>query len=137
MDIQSDLTLKRASLSPSMFSEGAFNRFRRSDWGAKPENDNGKGHPYHLRHQWYPNQQNVLFTELTPITDDTVEKPQPVFFDGACLDDLSREVQNDERVRLTAIPTKHASDPVAPNFHMEIRPGALNASASSEEASLL
>jgi hypothetical protein len=41
-----------------------------------------------------PTQQNVLFTELTPITDIAAVKPKPDFFDGARLNDLNQGVKD-------------------------------------------
>jgi hypothetical protein len=122
METQSDLTLERASLSPSKFSEGAFERFQRSNEDAVFENDvMSKVIPVICGASSIPTQQNVLFTELTPITDATAVKPKPDFFDGARLNDLSQEVKDDEGVRSTVIPTKHGSVPVAPNFYMEAK----------------
>ncbi|KAF4512012.1 hypothetical protein G6O67_001198 [Ophiocordyceps sinensis] len=68
-----------------------------------------------------PNKQNVLFTELNPITTHKAVKPKPDFFDGARLQDLGPELRNDQIVRSTVIPTKHHNVPVAPNFFLEAK----------------
>ncbi|XP_044722090.1 uncharacterized protein HRG_05005 [Hirsutella rhossiliensis] len=63
--------------------------------------------------------QNVLFTELEPITSESAVKPKPDFFDGARLQDLSQELRDDQNLRSTIFPTKHPRVPVAPNFFLE------------------
>ncbi|KAM4063210.1 hypothetical protein HRG_010230 [Hirsutella rhossiliensis] len=78
--------------------------------------------------------QNVLFTELEPITDDNAVKPKPDFFDGACLRDLSMELRTDEDLRSTVIPTKHPSVPVAPNFFLEVKGPDGNAAVAQRQA---
>ncbi|KAK4081415.1 hypothetical protein Purlil1_11676 [Purpureocillium lilacinum] len=65
--------------------------------------------------------QNVLFTELEPITNNTAVKPKPDFFDGASLQDLHQNLRGDQRLRSTIIPTKHPGVPVAPNFFCEAK----------------
>ncbi|KAL7917158.1 hypothetical protein ACQKWADRAFT_61989 [Trichoderma austrokoningii] len=134
-EIQSGLTLERGSLSPSNFSEEAFERFQRSNEDAVFENDVMlKIVPVICGTSSIPNQQNVLFTELTPITDKTAVKPKPDFFDGALLNDLNQVIKNDQGVRSTVIPTKHATVPVAPNFYMEAKGPGGSAAVAQRQA---
>ncbi|KAL3952801.1 hypothetical protein ACCO45_012744 [Purpureocillium lilacinum] len=54
-------------------------------------------------HDDIPSQQNVLFTELEPITNNTAVKPKPDLFDGASLQDLHQDLRGDQRLRSTII----------------------------------
>ncbi|KPM35098.1 hypothetical protein AK830_g11473 [Neonectria ditissima] len=121
-ELQSELMQERPSLSPSRFSEGAFENFRRDDEDAVFESDvMAKVIPAICGSANIPNKQNVLFTELSPITNKDAVKPKPDFFDGAHLRDLSKEVREDQDLRPMIIPTKHASVPAAPNFFLEVK----------------
>ncbi|GJN70045.1 hypothetical protein PLICBS_004097 [Purpureocillium lilacinum] len=122
-DIQNELAKERASLSPSKFSDGAFEAFQRQNEDAVFEADvMATLVPRLCGTSDIRSKQNVLFTELKPITDDSAVKPKPDFFDGArLLEDLSGELRADEDLRLMVIPTKHSSVPVAPNFFLEAK----------------
>ncbi|KAL7917979.1 hypothetical protein ACQKWADRAFT_265137 [Trichoderma austrokoningii] len=123
MEIESELELERASLSPSEFSNDAFKQFRRRNRSCVSESEVMStiipiicGSNNNILCQ-----QNVLFTELAPIIDQDAVKPRPDFFDGSRLRELVQEVRNNEVVRSTAIPTKHANVPVVPNFYLEVK----------------
>ncbi|KAL7929606.1 hypothetical protein V8C35DRAFT_194073 [Trichoderma chlorosporum] len=121
-EIRSELVLERASLSPSKFSDSAFKQFQRRNDDSVFESDvMSTVIPVICGNSDIPSQQNVLFTELAPIADEDTVKPEPDFFDGTRLHELTQEVRDDEIVRSTAIPTKHASVPVVPNFYMEVK----------------
>lgn len=121
-EMQTELALERASLSPSKFSEGAFERFQRSNEDAVFENDvMTTVVPVLCGSSNITNRQNVLFTELTPIIDEDTVKPKPDFFDGARLQGLDQKLRDDQVFRANVIPTKHASVPVAVNFYMEAK----------------
>jgi len=72
-----------------------------------------------------PNQQNVLFTELEPVTTyDIAVKPKPDFFDGANLRDIDKKVRDKRDTNSLyslIIPTKHSTFPVACNFFLEAK----------------
>ncbi|KAI0099338.1 hypothetical protein GGR51DRAFT_564986 [Nemania sp. FL0031] len=65
--------------------------------------------------------QNVLFTELTPITNEFATKPKPDFFDGCRLSDINRTIRNNQQMYPMIIPTKYLKAPVAPNFILEAK----------------
>ncbi|KAG6036947.1 hypothetical protein E4U41_005388 [Claviceps citrina] len=120
--IESALAMKRASLSPSEFTEDAFRSFWQSNMGAAFEHDVMETViPVLCGTSAIPNQQNVRFTQSTPITGEGTAKPQPDFFDGSRLHELSQDVRNHPDVCSTVIPTNHASVPVAPNFYLEVK----------------
>ncbi|KAJ6436190.1 glucose receptor git3 protein [Purpureocillium lavendulum] len=121
-EIQSELAKERASLSPSKFSDGAFETFQRQNEDAVFEADvMATVVPRLCGTSDIHSKQNVLFTELNPITDESAVKPKPDFFDGAHLLDLSPQLREDENLRATVIPTKHLNVPVAPNFFFEAK----------------
>lgn len=59
----------------------------------------------------------LVFTRLDPITNNTTVDAKPDFYDGARLEEIDTQVQ--EEVGPYIIPTGHATAPVAPNFFME------------------
>ncbi len=74
-----------------------------------------------------PSRQQVLFTELEPVTaEDLLVRPKPDFSDGARLQDVDKTVRDQrdsQSLYSLTLPTKHPSVPVAPNFFS--RPKAL------------
>jgi hypothetical protein len=134
-DIQSELANERASLSPSRFSENTFEEFRRNNEDATFENDVTRTViPIISGNCTIHNKQNVRFTELEPLTNEDAVKPQPDFFDGARLGDLSQKLRNDPSIRSTGIPTKHPSVPVEPNFFLEVKGPDGNAAVAQRQA---
>ncbi|GJN78606.1 hypothetical protein PLIIFM63780_002115 [Purpureocillium lilacinum] len=134
-DIQSELAKERASLSPSKFSDGAFEIFQRQNEDVVFESDvMATLVPRLCGTSDIHSKQNVLFTELEPITDDTAVKPKPDFFDGARLQDLSQELRKDQYLRSTVIPTKHANVPVAPNVFLEAKAPSGGADVARRQA---
>ena len=133
--IQDELTVDRASLSPSQFSSTEFRKFKQKNGTAAFENDVMTAIiPVLCGSAAIPNQQNVLFTELKPITNDEAVKPKPDFFDGASLHDLAPATRNHDWVQLNVIPTKHHSVPVAPNFYLEVKGPDGNAAVAQRQA---
>ncbi|TWU74652.1 hypothetical protein ED733_003251 [Metarhizium rileyi] len=129
------LEQSRASLSPSQFTEEQFEIFQRKNEDAIFESDvmadvipiiSGNSHIH--------SKQNVLFTELQPLTNNNAVRPKPDHFDGANLTDLCVELRNDEKIRQRVIPTKHHSLPVAANFFMEVKGPNGNASIAQRQA---
>jgi len=134
-DIQSELAKQRASLSPSKFSDGAFETFQRQNEDVVFESDvMATLVPRLCGTSDIHSKQNVLFTELEPITDDTAVKPKPDFFDGARLQDLRQELRKDQYLQSTAIPTKHANVPIAPNLFMEAKAPSGGADVAGRQA---
>ncbi|PHH92805.1 hypothetical protein CDD83_4964 [Cordyceps sp. RAO-2017] len=120
--IHDALSAERASLSPSRFSQSAFRDFRRKNDQATFESDIvATVLPALCGSSNIPNKQNVLFTELEPITNKTAVKPKPDFFDGARLQQLNPDLRKDQHLRSAVIPTKHPNVPVAPNFFLETK----------------
>ncbi|KAF4513220.1 hypothetical protein G6O67_000518 [Ophiocordyceps sinensis] len=96
-EMRSEIARERASLSPSKLSKDTFEDFQRK------------------------NEENVLFTGVTPVTNKSASRPKPDFFDGALLRDIAEEIRNDPALRSTVIPTRHPTIPVAPNLFLEVK----------------
>ncbi len=65
------------------------------------------------------NKQNLLFTRLNPIANDTTVDVIPDFYDEARLEDIDKQIQDDWGPFI--IPTGHRTAPVAPNFFLEAK----------------
>ncbi|KFG83453.1 hypothetical protein MANI_018083 [Metarhizium anisopliae] len=134
-EMQSELAHERASLSPSQFSDSDFEEFRRKNEDPALESEVITSVPPILcGNSSIHNQQNVLFTELEPITNSGAIQPKPDFFDGACLGDLDQNIRNNEGILSAAIPTKHPNVPVVPNFFLEVQGPDGNASVAQRQA---
>ncbi|KAL9118795.1 MAG: hypothetical protein Q9187_004653 [Circinaria calcarea] len=66
-----------------------------------------------------PNKQNLLFTRLEPIANDTTVDAKPDFYDGARPEDIDQPIRDD--LRPFIVPTRHRTAPVAPNFFLEAK----------------
>ncbi|KAK5656498.1 hypothetical protein OQA88_4475 [Cercophora sp. LCS_1] len=123
--VHRDLFAARASLSPSCFSASKFQDFKRKDARATFENDvMTTVVPIICGDADIPSKQNVLFTELAPVTSTykDVVRPKPDLFDGAHIRDLDGKVRDRKGdIYPLTIPTKHASVPVVPNFFLEVK----------------
>lgn len=134
-EMQSELAHERASLSPSQFSDSDFEESRRKNEDPALESEVITSVlPILCGNSSIHNQQNVLFTELEPITNSGAIQPKPDFFDGACLGDLDQNIRNNEGILSAAIPTKHPNVPVVPNFFLEVQGPDGNASVAQRQA---
>lgn len=115
----------RLSLSPSRFGESDFEDFQQRDEEAVFEDEvMTKVIPVIYGNADIPNKQNILFTELAPVTStyEDVVRPKPDYFDGAQIGDLDRKVRDPKGdMYPLIIPTKHARVPIAPNFFLEAK----------------
>ncbi len=66
-----------------------------------------------------PSEENLRFTNLHSITEQTTVDVQPDFFDGARPGDVHKEVRT--KLNKTVVPTKHSNAPIAPNFFVEVK----------------
>ncbi|KAL1893603.1 hypothetical protein Sste5346_006434 [Sporothrix stenoceras] len=69
-----------------------------------------------------PHMKDVLFTELTPITNSRVARPKPDLFDGVRPQDIDKALHDDDIMYPLIIPTRRKDGPVAPNFFLEVKP---------------
>jgi hypothetical protein len=115
------LAQPRPSLSPSNFPDSAFRDFEQK--GDESVSERAmmatvvpiiSGNVTNIR-----NDRNRLFTRLNPIANNTTVQAKPDFYDGACLEDIHKQVI--EELSPYVVPTGHAMAPVAPNFFMEVK----------------
>ncbi|KAL7821013.1 hypothetical protein V8C26DRAFT_426907 [Trichoderma gracile] len=121
-EIRDRLARRRPSLSPSRFSDGQFAVFRRANRNAVSEHDvMTKVIPTICGNTDIHSQQNILFTELLPITTEDATKPQPDLFDGAHIHELDMGLRADVEISPMILPSKHKNVPVATNFFLEAK----------------
>ncbi|TKA64436.1 hypothetical protein B0A49_10134 [Cryomyces minteri] len=66
-----------------------------------------------------PSQEDVMYTNLAPLTDGTITAPMPDFYDGALPQQLDRRVRNE--LGQYIVPSKNFSTPALPNFFAEAK----------------
>lgn len=66
-----------------------------------------------------PNEGNIAFTNLTPLTDEATVTAMPDSFDGTRPSEVHSVVKHD--LSNLVVPAKHENDPVAPNFFLEAK----------------
>jgi hypothetical protein len=110
----------RPSLSPSRFSDHAFEDFQQKVEDVIDEGDVMRDvMPIIAGHANIPSKQNLQFTRLDSMTDGVTVDPKPDFYDGARLGDIDKSVR--EELGPFIIPTGHRTAPVAPNFFLEAK----------------
>ncbi|TAQ83676.1 hypothetical protein B7494_g8003 [Chlorociboria aeruginascens] len=114
------LSQRRPSLSPSCFSDNAFEIFQQKNEDVIGEGDVMRNvTPIICGDADIPNRQNLLFTQLDSIANSTTVDAMPDFYDGARRVDVDKKVLED--IKGYIIPTKHMMAPVAPNFFLEVK----------------
>ena len=123
----------RPSLSPSRFSDNAFEDFQRKNDDLIDEGEVMRDVvPIICGNANIPNKQNLLFTRLDPIANDTTVDAKPDFYDGARLEDIDNEVR--DSLGPFIIPTGHRTAPVAPNFFLEAKAAKGGADVAKRQA---
>ncbi|KAL7928501.1 hypothetical protein V8C35DRAFT_318111 [Trichoderma chlorosporum] len=121
-EARTQLALPRPSLSPSRFSEGAFEAFQESNDQAKDEDDvlanviptilgPGQANRFSAR--------NTVFSNLEPLTDGTIVAPKPDLYWGAHPEQLARSARDELAGHI--IPSTMEDMPMAPNFFMQVQ----------------
>lgn len=120
--VKTALMVRRPSLSPSRFSDGAFEMFQEADAQAKDEDDvladviptiTG------TRKANYPWARNTVFGHLDPLTDGTIILPKPDIYYGAVPEQLNSTVRNE--LGRCIVPSTAVDRPIAPNFFLEAK----------------
>ncbi|KAL8832269.1 MAG: hypothetical protein Q9191_000368 [Dirinaria sp. TL-2023a] len=92
-DIKRRLTQRRPSLSPSRFCEEDFTRFQNINWEVPNENTaTVKTFPVIAGSAEFETQFNVSFQNLEDLTDGTIKKAQPDFYDGIRPSEVNNKV---------------------------------------------
>ncbi|KAH7137578.1 hypothetical protein EDB81DRAFT_844130 [Dactylonectria macrodidyma] len=134
-DTRAALAVPRQSLSPSKFSDGAFETFQDSNAQSKDEDD-VKTHVVPTiigtRRTDHPFAMNTLFGNLEPLTDGTLAPANPDIYYGAYPEELDRSI----RGKLTGhiIPSTMQDKPMAPNLFMEVKGPDGSAAVATRQA---
>lgn len=121
-ELQERLAHFRPSLSPSQFSDGAFNRFCEAEEEARDEDDvNRETLPTILggNRRDYPLAGNVPFRNIDDIALDVFKKPKPDLYWGAKPAQIDRQVRQDLNHQI--VPSTKDTYPAAPNFFLEAK----------------
>jgi len=121
-ELQDALANPRPSLSPSRFSDGAFDRFCEAEAEARNEDGvNRETLPTILgeKRRDYPSAGNVRFTNVDDMAPDVFKKAQPDLYWGARPEQIDRRVRQDLNHHI--VPSTKDTYPAAPNFFLEVK----------------
>jgi hypothetical protein len=116
------LTQPRPSLSPSQFSNEKFREFKRADAHVSKENKATKTVIPIIEGKIKDGkcvEGDVLFTNLTPLTNDMLTAAKPDLYYGARPEQLNRQVRDELSGHI--IPSTQDDLPIAPNFFLEAK----------------
>ncbi|CAK7238290.1 hypothetical protein SEUCBS140593_010516 [Sporothrix eucalyptigena] len=134
-NIQVALAVPRPSLSPSTFSESAFEKFQESNNRAKDEDDVMANVLPTILGTHQPSQasaRNTVFRNLAPLTDGTIVPAAPDIYYGAHPEELCRPVR--EALGSFLIPSTMQEKPLAPNFFVEAKGPEGSAAVATRQA---
>ena len=121
-EINGILTQPRPSLSPSQFSNEKFKEFKRTDAHVSKENKATKTVIPIIEGKIKDGkcvEGDVLFTNLTPLTNDVLTAAKPDLYYGARPEQLKRRVRDELSGHI--IPSTQDDLPIAPNFFLEAK----------------
>ena len=117
-EINTKLALPRASLSPSRFTREDFLDFKEKNQEALTESKvMSKVFPIIAGTVDIPSQENLRFTNLKDLTDGSITKAQPDFYDGARPEDLNKQIR--EELGHYIVPSTNTAALCLPNFVTE------------------
>ena len=132
-EINSRMAQRRSSLSPSRFSESAFEAFQKTNQEALTENTvMSKVFPIITGTAAVPSQENLLFGNLKNLTDGSIPKAKPDFYDGSRPEDLHKDVR--EKLGPYIVPSTNTAAPCLPNFFTEGKGPDGNTTVSKRQA---
>jgi hypothetical protein len=118
-EINEILIQPRPSLSPSRFSNENFEEFQEADAHVSKENKVTKTVIPIIEGKITDHkcvEGDILFTNLTPLTDDLLTSAKPDLYHGARPEQLDRRVRDELRGHI--IPSTQDDLPIAPNFFL-------------------
>ena len=117
-EINARLALPRASLSPSRFTRDAFLDFKAKNQESLTENTvMSKAFPIIAGTADIPSQENLLFGNLKHLTDGSITRAKPDFYDGSRPADLNKQIR--EELGPYIVPSTNTAAPCLPNFFTE------------------
>jgi hypothetical protein len=121
-DLQNALVSSRLSLSPSRFSDGAFDRFCEAEAEARDEDDvTADSLPTSLgeKRRDHPSARKVPYGNMADMAPDVFKKAEPDLYWGARPEQIDRRVRQDLDHQI--VPSTKDTYPVAPNFFLEVK----------------
>ena len=119
-EIQQKMAQPRPSLSPSKFSDGAFETFQEANEEALTEAMvMRKSFPIISGEADIPSAGELPFGNLKPLTDGTLVDAKPDFYDGARLAQIDRRIRAELGSYIT--PSTQHQAPALPNFFTEVK----------------
>ena len=117
-EINERLAQPRSSLSPSRFPREAFVNFKKTNIQALTENTAmSKAFPIIAGTADIPSQENLYFGNLRDLTDGSITKAKPDFYDGSRPADLHKDIR--EELGAYIVPSTNTAAPCLPNFFTE------------------
>ena len=121
-DLQNALASSRLSLSPSRFSDGAFDRFCEAEEEAQDEEDvTANSLPTILgeKRRDHPSARKVPYGNMADMAPDVFKRAEPDLYWGARPEQIDRRVRQDLNHQI--VPSTKDTYPVAPNFFLEVK----------------
>jgi hypothetical protein len=119
-DINKRLARARRSLSPSKLTNATFERLRRfNDDAISERRVTSTVIQWMLGETDIRSEEDILFNNLKPLTDESLADPKPDLYDGAVPESLNLDVRKE--LGKYIVPSKHSHAPILPNFFMEIK----------------
>ena len=117
-EINARLALPRASLSPSRFTYDAFLDFKEENQEALTENTvMSRAFPIIAGTADIPSQENILFGNLKDLTDGSITKAKPDFYDGSDPSKVKKQIR--EELGPYIVPSTNTTASCLPNFFTE------------------
>src|SRR6266516_2323288 len=113
-EINQILAEPRPSLSPSRFSNGDFQDFKRKNIRAKDEDDVMHLFPEIAGNAKIPSRKKKWFGNIEHLTDGSIARATPDFYDGSRPEKLDLQVR--EKLWKYILPSADTSEPILPNF---------------------
>lgn len=119
-EIHARLAIPRASLSPSRFGREEFWDFKEKNRGALTEHTAmSKAFPIITGNAKIPSQENLMFGNLKDLTDGSISKAQPDFYDGTIPAPENKQIRADLGPYI--VPSTDTTAPCLPNFFAEAK----------------
>ncbi len=119
-EINERLAQPRPSLSPSRFPREAFRKFEKTNMQALTENTvMSKAFPIIAGTADIPSQENLLFGNLKHLTDGSITKAKPDFYDGSRPAEFKKQIR--EELGPYIVPSTNTAAPCLPNFFTEAK----------------
>ena len=117
-EINERLVQPRRSLSPSRFTREEFRKFEKTNMQALTEDQvMSKVFPIITGTAHILSQGNLYFGNLKHLTDGSITKSKPDFYDGACPAELNKQVR--QKLSKSIEPSIKKTAPLLPNFFTE------------------